>query len=134
MKSGTVNVLTLVLCVQLQLQLSCLCSSTSCTVVRYVQCMQQENSYCCRMCTAGKQQLISGVYGRKTANVVRRVQQDNSYCCQMCTAGQQLLLPVVCNRTSIPKACASFRQPVHLYHCVRPFVHLSLYVFLPTCL
>ena len=118
MKSGTVDVL---LWLSAQLLLSCLYSSTSCTVVRYVQCMQQENNYCCRACTAGKQLLLSDVYrrinsyccqmcragnqlllsymqSRKSATVVRCVQQDNSYCC-----GKQLLLSDVCS--FILKAC-----------------------------
>ena len=79
MKSETVNVL--VPFVQLQLLLSCLYSSTSFPVVRYVQCMQQENSYCCQVCTAGKQLVLSDVYNRKTTTVVGCVQQENSCCC-----------------------------------------------------
>jgi len=99
-----------------------------------VRCVQQENSCCCQMCTAGKQLRLSGVYSRKTTAVVGCVQQENSCCCRMCTAGKQLLLSDVYSCTSVPKSCLFFRQPVHLYRCVRPFVHPSVYVFLPICL
>jgi hypothetical protein len=63
--------------------------------------IQQHIMYCRQICTvhaAGKQLLLSDVYSRKTATVVRCVQQDNSYCFQVCTAGQQLLLSGVYSR------------------------------------
>ena len=73
------------------------------------------------MCTAGKQLLLSDVYSRKTAVVVRCVQQENNYGCQVCTAGKQLLLSDVYSR----KAAAVVR-------CVQLHIRPKILFIFPT--
>ena len=135
MKSGTVNVLRWfsahsynccchVYTAAHHVLLSDMYSACSRITATVVGCVQQENSYCCQMGTAGKQLLLSDVQSRKTATVVRCVQlhiHPKSLC----------IFPTACSPVSLcPYICPSFCLRVCMFLTICLSVSLSV-PFLP---